>query len=256
MESLRPGAKYCFNLTTSFRFGQEIADNASKVLQRLKKDQVRIIGAGPTKSDLPDKVYIARKNSSLIEMAIFSIKTEPEMRFHFAGTRSAENWDPYYLYELQKPLDLLNLYKGRPELVVLEQMKKFESFNEVVALIEGDDEGDGVDRELEWYIEKLLKKYGDELPDLIDAIRARSVSPEQANLSFSTAHRSKGLEWENVVMLGDFDVNYQLEHEPLELHSEEQIQQVNALYVAMTRASSTIDYGEELSRWLNSKNLI
>jgi AAA domain/UvrD-like helicase C-terminal domain len=256
MESLRPRAKYRFNLTTSFRFGQEIADNASKVLQRLKKDQVRIIGAGPTKSDLPDKVYIARKNSSLIGMAIFSIKTEPDMRFHFAGTRAAENWDPYYLYELQKPLDLLSLYKGRPELVVLEQMKKFESFNEVVALVEGDDEGDGVDRELEWYIEQLLKKYGDELPDLIDAIRARSVSPEQANLSFSTAHRSKGLEWKNVVMMGDFDVNYQLENEPLELHPEEEIQEVNALYVAMTRASSTIEYGEELSRWLNSKNLI
>lgn len=256
MESLRSTAKYRFNLTTSFRFGQDIADNASKVLQRLKRDPVRIIGAGPTKSDLPDKVYIARKNSSLIGMAIFSIKTEPELRFHFAGTRSAENWDPYYLYELQKPLDLLNLFKGRPELVVLEQMKKFESFEEVVALTQGDDEGDGVDRELEWYIEQLLKKYGDELPDLIDAIRARSVSPEQANLSFSTAHRSKGLEWKNVVMMDDFDVNYQLEHEKLELHSEEEIQEVNALYVAMTRASSTIDYGKELSKWLNSKNLI
>ena len=57
-------------------------------------------------------------------------------------------------------------------------------------------------------------------------------------------------------MMDDFDVNYQLEHERLELHSEEEIQEVNALYVAMTRASSTIDYGKELSKWLNSKNLI
>ncbi len=38
---------------------------------------------------------------------------------------------------------------------------------------------------------------------------------------------------------------------PLE---EDEIEEVNAIYVAMTRASSTIDYGELLSGWLESKN--
>ena len=39
---------------------------------------------------------------------------------------------------------------------------------------------------------------------------------------------------------------------PLE---EDEIQEVNAIYVAMTRASSKIEYGELLSVWLESKSL-
>ena len=253
MESLRQSAHYRFNLTTSFRFSQEIADAASKVLQHLKGDSVRIVGAGPTKADLPESVYIARANASLIAKAVYILKTEPDKCFYFAGTRKDANWDPYYLYELQKPLDLLSLIKGRPELVLHEQMKQFSSFDEVVALIEGDDEGDGIDRELEWFMENLIKPFGEELPDLIDEIRRRSVSPAHADISFSTAHRSKGLEWRNVIMIEDFWKPRPITPEsPLE---EDEIEEVNAIYVAMTRASSTIDYGELLSVWLESKKL-
>jgi len=253
MESLWPHATYKHNLTTSFRFGQSIADGASKVLQHLKGDMVRITGAGPTKSDIPDSVFIGRKNASLIDMAIVRIKSEPNLRLHFAGTRLKDDWDPYFLYELQKPLDMLNLYRGRPEKVELLQMKKLKNFEEIAALIQGDDEGDGVDQELEWYFEKLIKPYGDELPDLINEIRSRSVSPESANVSFSTAHRAKGLEWKNVVMLEDFWTPRPITPEsPL---SDDEKEEVNAIYVAMTRASISIDYGSVMLKWLESKTI-
>jgi F-box protein 18 (helicase) len=187
-------------------------------------------------------------------MAIVTIKTEPDKYFHFAGTRMEANWDPYYLYELQKPLDLLNLIKKRPELVLHEQMKRFGSFEEVAALVKGDDEGDGIDRELEWFMDMLIKPYGEELPDLIDQIRLRSVSPDQADLSFSTAHRSKGLEWKNVIMMGDFWKPRTVAADtPL---TGDEIQEINAIYVAMTRASSFIDHGDFLSKWLESKSLL
>lgn len=251
METLKGSANHVFKLRTSFRFGQEIADGASKLLQQLKGDDVCIRGEGPTKSDLPDLVYVARKNASLLEMAIVRMKENVGLSFHFAGTRMDAKWDPYYLYEFQKPLDLLNLSKGRPELVVLEQMKKFKSYDEVIALVEGDDEGDGVDRELAWFVEKLVRKYGDELPDLIDELRSRSVAPAEADMSFSTAHRSKGLEWKNVVMLDDFWIPREITaQEPLD---DDEKQEVNAIYVAMTRASESIDYGPSLTKWLNSK---
>jgi F-box protein 18 (helicase) len=248
MELLKPMAEFHHSLTTSFRFGQKIADNASKVLRVLKSDGNRIIGAGPTSAAIPESAYIGRRNSSLIGLAIGQMKANSDLKFHFAGTRIEANWDPYYLYEFQKPLDLLSLYKGRPEMVVLEQMKKFESYDEVVALVKGDDEGDGVDRELEWFIKNLLDPYKDELPQLIEALRASSVSPDKADLSLSTAHRSKGLEWKNVTMLDDFwkprEVTKDL---PLD---EEEVEEVNAIYVAMTRASETIEYGPSLREWL------
>jgi hypothetical protein len=198
---------------------------------------------------LPEKAYIGRRNSSLIAMAIERMKVLPGSKFHFAGTRVEANWDPYYLYEFQKPLDLLNLKNGRPDLVEMEQMKKFESYDEVIALISGDDEGDGIDRELEWFIKNLIEPYGDELPELIKGLRSRSVSPDAAEMSFSTAHRSKGLEWREVEMIDDFWIPREVtELTPL---SDEEIEEVNAIYVAMTRASELITYGVSLSEWLD-----
>jgi superfamily I DNA/RNA helicase len=181
-------------------------------------------------------------------MAIKSMRENADSNFHFAGTRVEANWDPYYLYEFQKPLDLLSLMKGRPDLVVMEQMKKFESYDEVAALISGDDEGDGVDRELEWFIKNLVDPYGDDLPGLIKELRSRSVSPDCAEMSFSTAHRAKGLEWKSVEMIDDFWTPREVTaSSPL---TPEEVEEVNAIYGAMTRASDSIIYGESLQEWL------
>jgi hypothetical protein len=254
MESLKLEAKYVRNLTASFRFGQEIADNASKVLQNLKNDSIRIIGSGPTKGEIPKLCYIGRKNASLIGMAINRMRKDSDLKFHFAGTRLLNNWDPYYLYEFQKPLDLLNIQKGRTDLVVLGQMKKFNNFDEVADLIRGDDEGNGVDRELVWFMNNLVNPYGDELPNLITELRNKSVSPHEANLSLSTAHRSKGLEWESVIMLDDFfDLTEICPGTPL---GQETIEEINAIYVAMTRAAKNIEYGLTLGEWINNVELI
>ena len=248
MEVLKPLATYHRSLTTSFRFGQQIADSASMVLKVLKSDYNRLVGSGPTQADIPDKAYIGRRNSSLIAMAIKSMRENADSNFHFAGTRVEANWDPYYLYEFQKPLDLLSLMRGRPDLVVMEQMKKFESYGEVVALISGDDEGDGVDRELEWFIKNLVDPYGDDLPGLIKELRSRSVSPDCAEMSFSTAHRAKGLEWKSVEMIDDFWIPREVTaSSPL---TPEEVEEVNAIYVAMTRASDSITYGQSLQEWL------
>lgn len=251
MELLKQMADKRYTLTTSFRYGQSIADNASRVLRLLKNEDVRLVGAGPTTASIPRIAYLARKNSSLISMAIRKMKERPEIKFNFSGTRMEAKWDPYFLYEFQKPLDLLSLYLGRPDLVVLEQMKVFESYEEVSALIKGDAEGDGIDRELSWHIKNLVEPYKEELPGLIQELRLRSVSPDAADLSLSTAHRAKGLEWRHVVMIDDFV-------DPAEVgkclpNSQEEQEEVNAIYVAMTRASETIEYGATLRHWLDSK---
>ena len=99
----------------------------------------------------------------------------------------------------------------------------------------------------------LVDPYGDELPDLIKELRQKSVSPDEADLSVSTAHRSKGLEWENVIMLDDFiDLN---EIDPSMPLVRETIEEINAIYVAMTRAAKNIEYGATLRDWINNSKL-
>ena len=246
MSQVRERADYVCPLTTSFRFGQEIANNASKILNHFKDDPVQLTGMGPTASELPEEAVIGRCNASLLARAIPIVMGQGTV--HFAGTSEKDGWDPYYLYEMQIPLDLLNLSEGRGSEVKSAQIRAFENYKEVIDQIKGDGQGAGVDRELEKHV-KLVDEYGALLPDLIDKLRRRSRSPEKADLSLSTAHRAKGLEWRSVEMLDDFVTLWdEEEQEWIESANDEEI---NLLYVAMTRPSQEIEYPKSLVDWLD-----
>ena len=55
----------------------------------------------------------------------------------------------------------------------------------------------------------------------------------EADYTVSTAHRSKGLEWENVALCNDFPDVFALE-------GDEYDDELNLLYVAATRAKKTL----------------
>ncbi len=250
MEQVDEAADYVCPLTTSFRFGQEIATNASKILNRFKDDPVLLSGLGPTNSPLPESAVIGRCNASLLERALPVVMRQGTV--HFAGTSEKDGWDPYYLYEMQIPLDLWNLSEERVGEVKSAQIRAFQDYNEVIDQIKGDGQGAGVDRELEKHV-RLVDEYGDRLPDLIDKLRRRSRSPEKADLSLSTAHRAKGLEWRSVEMLDDFVTLW--DEQAQEWVESANAEEINLLYVAMTRASREIEYPKSLVDWLAQHDL-
>jgi len=245
MDEVREQADYEFPLTISFRFNQTIASGASLILNHYKGDSVQLIGNGPSKSDLPPAAVIGRGNASLLERAIPVVESGGTV--HFAGTVAADDWDPYYLYELQSPLDLIHLQNNRPEEIQSAQIRAFGSFQEVVDQVRGDGQGAGVDKELEKHL-RLVTQYGNRLPNLIDLLRRRSRSPEAASISLSTAHRAKGLEWRKVEMLDDFatlrDTNEG------ETFDAVYLEEINLIYVAMTRASEYVKYSNDLETWI------
>ena len=250
MAQVNEEADHVCPLTTSFRFGQNIATNASKILNHFKEDPVRLAGLGPTASELPEEAVIGRCNASLLSKAIPIVTGQGTV--HFAGTSEKDGWDPYYLYEMQIPLDLWNLSEGRGSEVKSAQIRAFENYREVTDQIRGDGQGAGVDRELEKHV-KLVDEYGARLPDLIDKLRRRSRSPEKADLSLSTAHRAKGLEWRSVEMLDDFVTLW--DEQAREWVESANAEEINLLYVAMTRASQEIEYPKSLVAWLEQNEL-
>jgi hypothetical protein len=245
MEVVRGQANYIYPLTESFRFNQEIASNASKILNHYKGDSVKLKGKGPSKSCLPEQVVIGRCNGSLLARAISVVDLGKTV--HFAGTAKKENWDPYYLYELQIPLDIVHLQMNRKDLVETPQIRIFKSYQEIVDQIRGDGEGAGIDRELEKHV-KLVDEYGERLTDLIDKLRRFCRGPEFASVSFSTAHRAKGLEWKNVEMLDDFAALKS--SQDVESFDMEYLEEINLIYVAMTRASVMVKYPKDIESWL------
>lgn len=255
-------ARYRFPLTTSFRFGQTIADNASKLLGYLD-DPVRLIGLGPTTNIIPAKAVIGRVNGTLIGYAADAMFRHKQ-QVHFAGTSHENNWDPYFLYEFQILLDLHYLSTDKIDLVETPQIKAFKAYYEVLKQIEGDGNSLGGDEELYTWV-KLLEYLGEtalavgkSLPELVQFLRTNCTSPEEADLSVSTAHRAKGLEWESVEVLGDFDtIPPRYEMNPLtqrrDEHSTASREAINLIYVAATRAAKSVKYYNLLEEWLERR---
>ena len=81
---------------------------------------------------------------------------------------------------------------------------------------------------------KLIDDHG---PDLLEEMVRASVPDRHADITISTAHKAKGLEFDSVRVEGDFKFYVDKETNRIELTEEE----TRLLYVAMTRARQWLD---------------
>jgi F-box protein 18 (helicase) len=239
-------------LTWSFRFGENIARQASTILRNLKGETVGLVGAGKDSGRTDRFCVIGRTNFSLIEHALREAKAEPDIAIHFAATKATERWSPRVPYRFNDLLDVLSIYSSRPREVKSPYFRKFKSREDLCAFVEAGD------KELEWLV-KIVGEYGDKLPEILTQLEGRSVAPRSADITYSTAHRSKGLEWEYVQMLDDFADPSELRESmsglsPAGLDLRKQMEEANLLYVAITRARRKVTVDDRLARWLSENS--
>ena len=252
-----------YYLTQSFRFGPEIGFVANCAIETLKdKDAQTLVGGkktdslidcdtindvninqfkpiaviGRTNRGIFDHVVKFVTENSMIENAqnkqencsTFGItdcnccRKRKRMSACFAGGSESYNFNDY--------LDLHFLSKGQNE-----KMKKYKTFSTLHSIKKFAMNTN--DHELLSKIE-CVKKYGDKLPGLIDLFKKYCTAElRQADYVFSTAHKSKGLEWKTVVLLEDFvEIPGHLTNRHLEIEEDEK----NLLYVALTRAKNNL----------------
>ena len=99
---------------------------------------------------------------------------------------------------------------------------------------------------------KLIDKYPD-LPQRLKQLRKQAVREEsKANITVSTAHRAKGLEWPIVVICDDFP--HLLEEDVDKRDVLSLIDEINLLYVAVTRSLQTLIIPDSIRQLtINSK---
>lgn len=99
------------------------------------------------------------------------------------------------------------------------------------------------DRSLKRLVE-LVKKYGNELPSLLERLQNRVTEPHKADITFTTAHKGKGLEWDTVYLQNDFVSEKQIlkttEKNISEARKQAINEEINILYVALTRAREEV----------------
>lgn len=211
-------------LSQSFRFGPAIADAANAILFLLGetkplrgnlKTQSRIVeGAG-------GGTILARTNASTISAVIEAI--DAQRRPHLVGGND----------ELMKMLKgVQDLKEGQPSTVP--DFFGFESWQEVVDFAKSG-EGD----HLQTFV-NLVETRGER--QLMWALN-RTVGPDEADVTISTAHKGKGQEWPAVRLLDDFLKSRATK--PLTASGSEgegfDPAELRLFYVAITRAKEVLD---------------
>lgn len=208
-------------LTQSFRFDNNIAKAANMVLSVFKKETRRLRGtANPSKKspwDPHGHTIIARTNAVLFDRAVQLYKTHD---IGFAGGIQG-----YRLDLLTSVSFLYDKTRARVQDPFIKGFSNFGDLKSYAAAVE--------DLELS-SVCAVVEKYGPALRTHVERIKQTARPPDQAGILLTTAHKAKGLEWNNVLIMDDFVflVKDGRVIDPAGVDPDE----FNLIYVAMTRA--------------------
>ncbi|KAK3605072.1 hypothetical protein CHS0354_000738 [Potamilus streckersoni] len=237
-----------FQLTSSFRFGQDIANLACQILALKRyvnyERGVKITGLG-RKSSVITHAVIARTNLGLLLKVIDNVIVKQNAKhIYFEGNIQSYTYteDGASLY------DVLNLFKRRKHMIKDKLIRSMYDIGDLEYYIEMSG-----DVELGMMVE-LVKKYEDELPNIIKKIKEYHIGledKERADVVFSTVHRCKGMEYDSIELANDFINEEKLkrlenEKELTAIDEAKVVEEINLLYVAVTRACCKIAIPESL----------
>ncbi|MGM0442702.1 MAG: UvrD-helicase domain-containing protein [Fibrobacterota bacterium] len=227
-----------YNLTRSFRFNHAIGRCARAVI-RLKRhigrDHTVQIRAENRRTPERSKkrAVLGRSNISLLAEAVTLLSREPGIRIRFEGGLGT------YMFSGEEGAlsDVLNIFNQKYEMVRNERLRHFQDLSGLASFAEKCG-----DRRLAQTVD-LVKEHGAQLPARIAALWKANISADE-NVAgayvFSTVHRCKGLEYDEVYLCSDFITEKEIlrrKKEGLDDGELERIEEeINLLYVAVTRA--------------------
>lgn len=228
-------------ITQSFRFGQAIADVATALLKEFKSETLPVTG----RSDIQVAWHVdrsrhyailGRTNAGLFAAAAQVVLGTQNRRLHFVGG--------FESYLFGKVLDAYYLWADERSKIKDPSIARFLKFNDFKRYGE-----EASDAEVKALV-KTVEQYRTEVPRVYSAMRAAEMPvQERSDVTFTTAHKAKGLEWEQVELVGDFiDL---MDLPPVE---EIDLEEINLLYVGLTRAIRAVQLPPSLSAWLQELN--
>lgn len=229
-----------FNLTQSFRFGQNIADLANHILhineepeylwgQSSIKDKL-ILTENEIKRAPEPYAFLSRGNSGLFMEAVAAIKANKKI--HFLGGVAA--------YNLDIVLDAYNLKNGAGALVKDPFMKSFKNFEDFTEYANESTDNEAL------RLVSCANRMKQDIPFLLSKVKeSQTVDRADAGVILTTAHKSKGLEFDRVVVSGCSPFRDEYDEDDKKTKDKDKkpkeitigdIEDINLAYVAATRA--------------------
>lgn len=221
------------SLNQSFRFSPGIGTLATKVLKwrtHLVNESLDNIveGVGPN-INVTGNCYISRSTVGLIKEATELIRKNPKTIISFQGGLHG-----YITHELGFTLlDLHNSLSNNSYKHPFLEGKDLKDLYEYADHTE--------DNTLTAFL-KIHEEYGHRVPSLISMLQKseKASKSEAADITFSTVHRIKGMEFQTVTLANDFYTFEDLLKNNGNMDSTELKGEANTLYVAITRASQDL----------------
>lgn len=228
-----------FHLSTSFRFPQSIAELAKAVLgwkHHFGEYKAIEINGNGRAAEAKSKAVIARTNLGLLLKAISYVTERKDLdKIYFEGNIYSYT----YADEGASLYDVLNLYNGKRGAIKDKLIQSMNSLFELKEYIEKTE-----DAQLSMMVE-IVEEYGNKIPAIIQSLKDKHVGDgekDKADLVFSTVHRCKGMEYDEIQIVDDFLTEEKLEKyvvDKVPLHKLNE--EINLLYVAVTRAKQKVN---------------
>ena len=230
-------------LSRSFRFGPEAAAVANFVLkQSTTPPDAPIVGSRDRTTSVREYQGVVKGRATMLSrtnMRLFESLVRITDDFHVVGgvDEMINQAEAGYALWTQRDSVRPDLSKVRHPLVF-----RHKTWADLVDVSEHEEDPETV------RLVKIVDAYGDRLPDILHDLRSRHTTEDQARFIVSTAHKAKGREWDNVVVMDDFPTLMQLRQwlarKRIDRHDYDA--EVNLLYVTLTRAMRTLSISPEL----------
>jgi F-box protein 18 (helicase) len=229
-----------FPLSKSFRFGKNIANLAGMIINekiegnenvcdRLHKEEIEF--------DDGQSVVISRTNADVMRSAFMYSRRGKKVHFLKGFSEYANDI-----------LDVCYLKRNDKEYIRNKKIKKFSSFNKYKSFCENASDGPGK------VTCKMIEENGAKtVIDQIKKLKDQQVTIKKADVVVTNVHTSKGLEFENVI-LGKGFISMQ-KVAAMSFIGEEVKEEINLLYVAVTRAKNNLVMNESLNDWYGAPHI-
>lgn len=222
-----------FPLSTSFRFGPQIADLANNVLKMKSTPPTLTLQGLASRGTAIGNVdrqrphtRIFRTNAALVRDAL--VLADCSTPFCIVGDMG----------ELKDKFEsAYAIFKGNLREVKHPAFSQFKSWEQLEDWVE--EHGDSEIRQ----VANLVKEYSRRPSDVIKLMSGKGQSGN-AIATLTTAHKSKGREWDNVILAADFD-DRQMQYARKRMTVNQRDEEINLLYVALTRTRFLLESESE-----------
>lgn len=231
-----------YDLSKSFRFGDNFAKVLAKDLNKLYelKSNYKLNITGIESSTLIGKQHlnlnkpfciISRTTFGLIQQLVHFI--HDNKKIYFEGGYNS------YSFMNQTVYSIFYLKQKKNDKITIEEIKDFESIYDLEQFAKDTKNQDYLN------VIKFINTYGDNIFEINKKIKAKlTEKKELADIIFTTTHKAKGLEYEQVIMADDFITKKELLNPKNKISYIKAIEELNIYYVAATRAKKVIQLAD------------